>query len=263
MSNLFDKYYAYFCAKKSKCRDSVKVTSDILSVAGSLILREDTNIPVIKVAGSLKHMGNIKAETVKVAGRLEVKNNLEAESISVAGNLFVGNNLTANNLFKIAGSADVKGSIKGGKVKVAGRLKAADVECEYFRSSGKVILEKLKADEVFIELRSSKCHINIIEGNDIEVKLQEEYEEDTVARIISKTLSALFECFSLEALEREGKLYSSRIKGRNVYLENTVCEIVEGDFVEIGPGCEISKVVYKCDLTVHPEARVKESIKVS
>jgi len=263
MSNLFDEYYAYLSEKKSKFRGPVKVTSNTLSVAGSLVLREDTNIPAIKVAGSLKHLGSIKAEIVKIAGSLEVKNDLEAENVSVTGSLFVGNNLTVNNLFKIAGSANIKGNVKGGRVKIAGKLKATDVECDYFRSSGKVILRKLKADEVFIELHSSTCHINVIEGNDIEVRLQEEDEEDTVTRIISRALSILFECFSLETLEKEGKLYSSKIKGKNIYLENTVCELVEGDFVEIGPGCEIDKVVYKYELIGHPESRVKESVKIS
>ncbi|RLE82057.1 MAG: hypothetical protein DRJ52_02895 [Thermoprotei archaeon] len=263
MSELFDEYYTVLKSKRGRLTAARNVVygGEVLKVAGSLVLREDTEVSVLKVAGSLKHMGNIKAKEVKVSGRLEVKGFLKADVVKVAGSLFVGGDLIVNNVVKVAGSAKVGETVVGGDVKVAGSLKTSRIKCSVFKSSGSIRAEDLLAKEVYIRLHSSVCRISNIRADVIEVKLREE-EEWSLGEFVVRALSSFLECFDVD-LEREGRLYSEKIAGRDVYLENTTCRLVEGDCVEIGPECDIDKVVYKVDVSVHPSSKVRKIKKMT
>jgi len=52
------------------------------------------------------------------------------------------------------------------------------------------------------------------------------------------------------------------IEGDDISLERSKINTVRGDRVVIGKGCEIGKVEYKGELTVHPKSVVKEKVEL-
>jgi hypothetical protein len=51
------------------------------------------------------------------------------------------------------------------------------------------------------------------------------------------------------------------IEGDDIYLENTVAEIVRGNSVEIGPGCTIGLVEYANKFSKDKDSTVKKETK--
>lgn len=52
------------------------------------------------------------------------------------------------------------------------------------------------------------------------------------------------------------------IEGDDIYLENTKADIVRGNKVKIGPGCQIGVVEYRDDFTHDSKALVKITTKI-
>lgn len=52
------------------------------------------------------------------------------------------------------------------------------------------------------------------------------------------------------------ELIAKMIEGDVLDLEYTNAEVVSGGVVKIGPGCNIGRVEYLSELTVHPDATV-------
>ncbi len=55
-----------------------------------------------------------------------------------------------------------------------------------------------------------------------------------------------------------GNLQTSIVEGDDIYLEHTIAEVVRGNNVTIGPGCEISVVEYHTSFNQKGNAVVKE-----
>ena len=58
-----------------------------------------------------------------------------------------------------------------------------------------------------------------------------------------------------------GSLAAKVIEGDDIYLENTTADMVRGNKVKIGPGCQIGVVEYRDDFTHDPKATIKTTTK--
>ena len=67
---------------------------------------------------------------------------------------------------------------------------------------------------------------------------------------------------SAERLRKEILTNLERIADDEIYLENTTAQIVRGDTIELGPGCEIELAEYKNSFKVNKDSAVAEHKKV-
>lgn len=61
---------------------------------------------------------------------------------------------------------------------------------------------------------------------------------------------------------RNNKLVAQSIEGNDVNLEHTEVEIIRGKSVRIGQGCVVGKVEYSDSISIDPDAKVKETVKL-
>jgi hypothetical protein len=52
------------------------------------------------------------------------------------------------------------------------------------------------------------------------------------------------------------------IEGDFIDLEYTTADIIRGNIVIIGPGCNVGRIEYRDQITVHPEAKVGKVEKI-
>ncbi|MFL6517173.1 MAG: cytoplasmic protein, partial [Bacillus sp. (in: firmicutes)] len=83
-------------------------------------------------------------------------------------------------------------------------------------------------------------------------------EEIGGGKITVKKRSNSFLPFGKEA----GSLSAKVIEGDDIYLENTKADIVRGNKVKVGPGCQIGVVEYRNELTHNPKATIKTKTKI-
>jgi len=57
--------------------------------------------------------------------------------------------------------------------------------------------------------------------------------------------------------------HSDLVEGHDIDLEWSDVKVVRGDFVKIGTECNVDRVEYRKELTVHPKAKVKETVKLT
>ena len=139
---------------------------------------------------------------------------------------------------KVRGMIDIEGKFSGDFVDVKGALNVkGDIEVEDLSLTG-----GLESD-------------GLLNAENIQISLR--YEGSKVREIGGKKLpfvKARFIPFTSHA----GNLQTSIVEGDDIYLEHTIAEVVRGNNVTIGPGCEISVVEYHTSFNQKGNAVVKE-----
>ncbi|MFC3768158.1 cell shape determination protein CcmA [Paenibacillus sp. GCM10012303] len=119
---------------------------------------------------------------------------------------------------------------------------------ESFESRGSFRIQGLlNAGTIDIELHS-ECRAREIGGDRICVR------KSRKANPIAKLVKAL--TFNKEQLTVE------TIEGDDIQLEYTKADIVRGNHISIGPGCEIGLVEYSGKFAQHQDAKVKDRRKI-
>ena len=165
-----------------------------------------------EIRGSCKIEGNVKASLLKVGGAMKVNGDITAELIRAKGAFKVLGSVNADN-FRIAGATKVEKAITSSdEISVMGVLKCgSDVNAGKFSLHGVADIDgTLKASEFNAEL-SGRSTIRNLNADKIDVRVKKK---------TSKT-----------------ELISKKITGMDIYLEATTAEYIEGDKVELGPGC--------------------------
>lgn len=190
----------------------------------------DLDSETAEVRGACKIGGNVIVTLLKIGGSMKVMGNVNAELIRTKGAFKVEGNVNANN-FRIAGAVKVLGKITSiDEIFVQGVLKCqSDIDSVKFTLHGVADVDGcLKAKEFTAEL-SGKSAIKYLDSDIIRVKIDKN--------------------------PRESELLAKNITGRDIYLEATVANLVEGDKVVIGKGCSISEVKANT-LEVHKNSKV-------
>lgn len=211
---------------------------DKVSIRGEGTIVDNVESSVFHVYGTSEAVENVKTVSVKILGEAEVKGNIEAEETLVMGTLVVGSRAQLKKI-KILGLLEVGDRLSGEQATIKGSIAVnGDVEYETFDSSGGFEIKGLlTADTIKVGLRFGQSTAEEIGGGKITVKRKKN---------------------SLLPFGKEiGSLTAKVIEGDDIYLENTTADVVRGNKVKIGPGCQIGLVEYRLGFSQDPQASIK------
>lgn len=226
----------------------------------------------VKISGSGKIQGTVNAQTISISGSGSVNGDAYASEYSSSGSSsvkggFFGQRFTSN------GSGSVKGEMQAEEIRTNGsfacesKMKTTvivsngslrcegDVEAEDFRVDGMVTIRgMLNTNSGDITARGGS-YIREIGCERLTVR------RDSISRL---GFGAILQWFARRFLGRDtiGYLRSEIVEGTDLSLESTHAAVVRGERVMIGAGCEIGLVEYSKELSVHPEAKVKDRRKM-
>ncbi len=177
----------------------------------------------VKIEGVGRVHGDIECRICHVEGVGVIHGNVKARKMNLSGKSTVKGNISADNII-LEGYATIHGNC----------------DAETFSANGAFTLNGLlNAGDIDIRLHGSAT-VQEIGGESIHVSLANKF--------------GLFNRFK--------KLSAQVIEGDEVYLEFTKADVVRGNKVSIGRGCQIGLVEYRTDLEVVPESNVSESKKM-
>jgi cytoskeletal protein CcmA (bactofilin family) len=218
-------------------------TYDKIRIRGEGTIVSEVECSSFHVYGTSEAVNNVKTDSVKIFGEAEVKLNIDSQDTLVMGTLIVGGKAHLKKM-KILGLLEVGERLTGDEANIKGSISVnGDVEYETFDSSGGFEIKGLlAADTITVGLRFGQSSAEEIGGGKITVK---------------KRSNSL-----LPFGKEKGTLVAKVIEGDDIYLENTKSEIVRGNKVKIGPGCQIGAVEYRSDFTHDPRATIKMTTKI-
>ncbi|MDR4945023.1 cytoplasmic protein [Neobacillus cucumis] len=216
---------------------------DKVSIRGEGTIVNDVESSVFHVYGTSEARENVKTGSVKIMGEADVKGNLAAAETLVMGTMMVGRNASLKKI-KILGLLEVGEKLSGDVATIKGSISVkGDVEYETFDSSGGFDIKGLlTADKVKIALRFGQSSAEEIGGGQI---------------IVKRKKNSI-----LPFGKEEGTLTAKVIEGDDIYLENTTAEVVRGNTVKIGPGCQIGLIEYTTELKNDSSSTIKTKTKV-
>jgi cytoskeletal protein CcmA (bactofilin family) len=216
---------------------------DKISIRGEGTIVNEVECSSFHVYGTSEAVDNVKTGSVKIFGEAAVKMYMDAQDTLVMGTLMVGGKAHLKKM-KILGLLEVGEGLTGDEANIKGSISVnGDVEYETFDSSGGFEIKGLlTADTIRVGLRFGQSSAEEIGGGKITVK---------------KRSNSL-----LPFGKETGTLVAKVIEGDDIYLENTKADMVRGNQVNIGPGCQIGVVEYRNDLTHDPRATIKTKTKV-
>ncbi|THF82666.1 hypothetical protein [Cohnella fermenti] len=200
----------------------------------------------ITIIGESKLNGATECESFSCTGNSEVDGDLTAGKLKVIGELEIAGDLKARSV-SVTGETRVKGGAQGDLLNVRGGEFAVGADCEFeeikvygaIRAGG-----LLSADRMELRLFGGSL-ASEIGGGHILIKM-------------SKKL-AIKKLFSLHDF---GTIKVGTIEGDTIELEHTAADVVRGNRVTIGPGCEIGRVEYRGELKVSAKAKVGSQARV-
>ncbi|MCA1322389.1 polymer-forming cytoskeletal protein [Bacillus tianshenii] len=214
-------------------------------INGSGTIVNDIECEVLKCNGTGKITGNVHAKSSIINGTSTITGNLFSESVEIHGHASVKGNMHFQQL-EVKGASTVGKSVKGEQLTLEGSIDIAeDCECESFQAEGSFQIQGLlNADTITVTLHG-KSYAKEIGGESITVKKRNSRSViDKFIKTFSKTLK------------------SDVIEGDLIHLEYTKAKVVRGNFVTLGPDCEIDLVEYKQELKADKDAFIKEKKKI-
>ncbi|MEN1937879.1 cytoplasmic protein [Paenibacillus sp. 102] len=209
-----------------------------VKIRGEGTISNDVKCNEFKAYGTSDVRGDMTTNSYIVYGDSEVQGNLHAEYVKVYGNTQVQRDCHINKT-KIRGMFEITGKLTGNLVDIKGGLTVKqDIEVEELLLAGGLESEGLlNAENINIILRYEGSKVREIGGKKITVRKK--------ARFIPFT-------------SHTGNLQTSIIEGDDIYLEHTIAEVVRGNNVTIGAGCEIGFVEYHTSFNQKGRSVVKE-----
>ena len=215
-------------------------------------------------AGAAKGEGDLDCmEDFRCAGSTRVDGAIRAGSAYVSGSLHCAS-LHGEDTLRIAGSAHVEDKLSGGEIMASGRLQVGgDIEAESFQfsdgscspvSSGNLDCDGLlNAETVRIHVGARRHRVAAIGGGSVTVdgNLEDRPEGDSV----SFGLFGAFKRWNKHPVGGSLTVDES-IEADEVTLANTLCPLVSGRRVIVGPGCRIDLVRYSESVEIDPDAQV-------
>jgi len=218
---------------------------------GEVTIDGDLDCLEIKVNGILNEKGSLKLNTGKINGYAAVNGNMEANDININGELKVDGNISVKKIVS-NGKLVSKGEISSEEMDINGELKVnGNCEAETFNLKGVFNIEEtLNADDITVNLYGPS-ETKEIGGSKIHVQ---KGGDNKLMEILTAILSPLN--------FYKAHLKADTIEGDDVYLEHTTAQVVRGNTVSIGDGCEIDLVEYRTDFKKTQGASVLKDVKV-
>ncbi|UFT99688.1 polymer-forming cytoskeletal protein [Radiobacillus kanasensis] len=220
-------------------------TYGYVKINGNGTVYGDLTCQEFVTGGSSKVEGDLTSELIVIKGKTNVDGSVQAEIMEVQGTCKVAGSTSFRELV-VKGSTKVAGSLSGDELLLKGTLKVnGDCDVTLAKMQGCfTVYGALKTEHASIKLHG-KCSATSIYAKRLEV----------IKGGLSFGLENLFEGFAKE-------LRTDTIVAETVYLEHTRANIVKGKNVYIGPECHIDYVEYTDEITISPDAVVKEKKQV-
>ncbi|MHB1419898.1 MAG: polymer-forming cytoskeletal protein [Bacillota bacterium] len=220
-----------------------------VAINGAGTINGDLECIDIKVNGACDVHGKVKTRTGRVNGTATFGGDFESDAFSVHGSFNSQGSVTTREI-SIAGSTSISGSLTAEKVQIRGEVRIeGDCNAEDFVSKGGFRIDGLlNAGNIDITIYVG-CQVKEIGGEKISVK-------KGLGFALNHFLRSIFLPARFDGLKTES------IEGDDIYLENTKAQVVRGNNVTIGHGCEIDLVEYKYKFEQQEESKVGESKKV-
>lgn len=213
---------------------------------GIATLNGDTVCTSITSNGTLKMKGSVQAEQFRMNGIISVEGSLSGEQLRVDGMLKIAGDVRSEDV-DIHGMLNSGGSASGESLDVDGGLKlGGDAEFETFKIFGGFQIGGMLNAGILEISMAGTCRAKEIGGGRIQVR------KKASARNLLAWISP----------SKAVRLTADVIEGDDIDLEETKAEVVRGNSVRIGPGCQIGRVEYKDHYEVDPKASVGSSIQV-
>ncbi|MCB2305775.1 polymer-forming cytoskeletal protein [Clostridium estertheticum] len=218
-------------------------------ISGSVKINGDLDCVYFKTSGSSKVIGNLKAETIKISGSSKIEGNVEVKDIKISGSTHVIGNLKSENV-SISGSTHIDGNLYVQDVNISGSVTIGkNCEAECFKANGGFkIQELLNAGQITIRL-GGNCFVKEIGGEHIDIRVNPMNNS-----IFRKAIDKIF--------NTKAELTTDIIEGDDIYLQNTNVNIVRGNNITIGTGCNIGLIEYKDEINISDSSIVKDQKKI-
>jgi len=240
----------------------------VASISGSGKIVGDVNCEKFNISGSGRVEGTVISNSFNISGSGKVTGDLNCVTGSISGSGSVLGSVYANE-FNISGSGKIGGNFKGeeftmvGSGKVEGRINATNVkllgairvghgiEGEFITIKGALkSLGMVNGDEVNIELNGG-CEVEEIGATKVKV-LKEYSTMNVIGRVICKLFSKNYGYLTIRTIEAD-----------EIYLENTIADVVRGGKITIGEGCKIKRIEYSESLEkLNSDSVIEEEMKL-
>lgn len=199
----------------------------------------------VRVTGDAKFFGEVSCERFSLTGTAHVKGDLGIRSMSYTGDVKVDGSMRGGSL-KGTGGLQLQRDFRGEELRMTGKLAASGaVEAERIDLRGALETSSLvNADEVIIRMHGPSRAKEIAGGT------------VTIRRSRGQILKGLLRSASRSGLE------AALIEGDTLYLEYVRAEIVRGNTVRLGPGCDIGRVEYRHTLEKHASSKIGSESRV-
>ncbi|BBI35172.1 hypothetical protein [Cohnella abietis] len=197
-------------------------------IVGESVLSSDVDCLKLHCTGELDINGDLKVGGLRLTGECEVKGNLDATKIGGRGEISILAGARLEEV-KFTGNIDVKG----------------DCEVGSYRGSGAFTVGGLLSAEILEITMYGPCNAKELGGGTLKIK---------------RSRSAIFS--NLIRSKHATVLNTELIEGDSIDIEHTVANVVRGNRVKVGAGCDIDRVEYRGTLQIHKSAIVREQIKL-
>ncbi|WP_284141799.1 hypothetical protein [Virgibacillus sp. LDC-1] len=189
------------------------------NIRGSVSFHQEIHTKKISTHGHSSFHFDVKADSFKNSGSCVLKEHCSIKEIINKGNLKINSGETTNLIS--TGNLTVEQIIQSEKMNLIGIVQAKEINSKKFqlKLSGKSVIERLIADEIFVE--KGKVTFPLLRK----------------------------------------KLICNYIKGENLRLSYTDAEVVEGETVVVGEGCNIKTLSYTKNYTVSSNSKVQHIIR--
>ncbi|MBD3921199.1 hypothetical protein H8B09_20695 [Paenibacillus sp. PR3] len=193
----------------------------------------------VRIMGDSEVLGPIDCHTFSCMGNCRIKGHVHADrKFKATGDVTVEGEWSGEEL-KLLGQIVIRGNVRGRVVAATGSLEARGyVEAEHLTIKGAITVDGLiNAEQIDIGLYGP-CSVKEIGGREIRIRRSSWMSVKNWIKSQTKT-----------------ELTASVIEGDDIYLEYTKADVVRGNQVHIGKGCEIGRVEYRKSLHVSRSAK--------
>jgi len=202
----------------------------------------------VQIDGMCKIGDSISARNFQGNGRIRVNGDLSAGELNCKGTLNVKGNMRCG-IMKEEGLLEIKGGLSGERLELDGVMNlSGDCELEVFKGQGSFAIDGfLNAGHMDFRLIGS--------GKALDIGVESIVIRQVGKGVWNKLWGGIFPKLKPE-------LSTGTIEGDNIDLEYTTAEIVRGNKVRIGKGCNIGLVEYRSTLTVDSGAVIRKEEKI-
>lgn len=192
----------------------------------------------LRITGDAKLMGHVTCDMLSLTGTTTIQGDLEAGKLKFTGELKVEGRLTGR-YFGGMGELRTDIGFRGDEVRLTGMIHSGGpIEAEKLDVRG--VVESggiINAEQTNIRLYGPSQAKEIVGGSIV------------IRRSRGLRLKGWIQPSTHTSLTAE------LIEGDEVYVEFTRAELVRGNKVKIGPGCEIGRIEYRDSFEAHPKSK--------